>query len=410
MTKTYEVDLTTYLYGGEVLGRLPDGRAVFVPFSLPGERVRIRLIEEKRNYARAELLEVLAPAPERIEPLCLHFGVCGGCHYQHIDYDHQLAAKAEIVRDQMERIGRMENPPVGTTVPCPEPYYYRNHVQFHQTPDGNLGYIKFYEDEVLAIQECHLPEPTLNEVWPQLDFEPLPDLDRIGLRLGREDDVQLTLESESLEAPELSVEEVDLSVVHLSPAGPLVLAGSPAITMEVKGRPFRVSAGSFFQVNTFMAEQMVDYLLENLELNPEMSVLELYCGAGLFAAFLAPRVGRLIGVESSPYAAEDFAFNLDEFDNVELYEAPAELALPHLYLQPDLIVLDPPRAGVDKEALDAIAASGAQQIVYISCDPATLARDARRLERGGYRLEKVTPFDLFPQTYHIETISLWRKS
>jgi 23S rRNA (uracil1939-C5)-methyltransferase len=409
--RTFEVDLTTLTYGGDALGRLPDGRAVFVPFALPGERVRVRLIEEKRGHARAGLQEVLQASPERITPLCLHFGLCGGCHYQHIPYENQLKIKAEILKEQLARIGGLSGASVLPTVPSKDSYYYRNQVEFHLTPEGKLGYHRFRSEQVFAVQECHLPEPAINQVWPQLDFEAIPGLERTGLRLGADEDVQLILESSDVQAPEFSVEEISLSAVHLSPAGALVLAGSEYVVIEVLGRPFRVSAGSFFQVNTAMAGVMVEHLLENLArfapLTSQALVLDVYCGVGLFSAFLAPQVGRLVGIESSSSAAEDFVVNLDEFDNVELYEDRAEEALPQLDLQPDMIVADPPRAGIDRAALDAILKLRPAVLAYISCDPATLARDAKRLAAGGYRLAQITPFDLFPQTYHIESISFW---
>jgi 23S rRNA (uracil1939-C5)-methyltransferase len=406
---TFDVNLTTLVYGGEVLGRLPDGRAVFVPFGLPGEIVRIRLVDERRGFARAELIEILAPSPERVKPLCRHFGACGGCHYQHLPYAAQLKAKSLILQDQLERIGKLENIPIQPIVPSPEAFYYRNHIQFHLTQDGKLGFHFMRSQDVIAIQECHLPEETINTIWPQLEFEPLEDLERIGLRAGL-DDVQLILESSDIQAPEMSVEELTMSVVHLSPAGPLVMAGSEAVFIEVAGRPFRVSAGSFFQVNTAMAEKMVDHLLENLNLHKDMIVLDVYCGVGLFSAFLAPRVGQLVGIESAPSAADDFVENLDEFENVTLYEAAAEDVLPVLDLHPDIILVDPPRSGLEPRALDGLLGLKPPILVYVSCDPATLGRDAKRLVTAGYSLLKITPFDLFPQTYHIESISFWERS
>ena len=405
----YVVDLTALVYGGEALGRLPDGRAVFVPFALPGERVRVRLLEEKRSHARAELVEVISPSPQRITPRCKHFGLCGGCHYQHLPYEDQLEAKAIILRDQLERIGKLVDPLVLPTVPSPLAYYYRNTVQFHLNPEGKLGYMEAQRNRPFAIEECHLPEGSLNTIWPQLDFEALPEIERVGLRMGAGEDIQLILESHDLQPPEFSVEEMAISAVHLSEAGALVLAGSEAVVMEVLERPFRVSAGSFFQVNTAMAEQMVDYLLENLErfgvLNETATAIDAYCGVGLFSAFLAPHVGRLIGIEANPAAVEDFAVNLDEFEIVEIYEAPAGEALPQIDAQPKVIVVDPPRSGLERPALDAILALRPDVLAYISCDPATLSRDIRRLSAGGYRLELATPFDLFPQTYHIECMA-----
>jgi 23S rRNA (uracil1939-C5)-methyltransferase len=187
------------------------------------------------------------------------------------------------------------------------------------------------------------------------------------------------------------------------------MAGDDAITILVKDRAFRVSAASFFQVNTSMAGAMVQHLLDHCPVSNRTTLLDVYCGVGLFSAFFAGRVGRLIGIEVSPSACEDFAANLDEFDHVELYEAPAENVLPTLDVSPDIVILDPPRAGLEKRALEALLALHPARIAYVSCDPSTLGRDAARLISGGYRLVQVTPFDLFPQTYSIESISIFEK-
>ena len=405
----FEISLTAAAYGGEALGRLPDGRAVFVPFALPGETVRLRLVEEKRGYARAVLMEVLSPVAERIAPRCAHFGACGGCHYQHLPYPAQLALKASILDDQLKRIGGLASPNMRPAVASPKIFNYRNHIQFHLASNGRLGFFDARAQYVFPVQECHLPEEAICLLWPQLDFEAIPEIERVGLRLGSEDDLQLILESQDLTPPEMLIEDLPISAVHLSPAGTLVLAGSESIFMEVLGRRFQVSAGSFFQVNTPVAAAMVEHLLDCLPLDTSSTILEVYCGVGLFSAFLAGRCGRLVGVESSPKACEDFAANLDEFDHVALYEAPAEIVLPHLDLNPDVILVDPPRAGIDRRALDGLLAMQAPLVVYVSCDPSTLGRDARRLSAAGYRLKQVTPFDLFPQTYHIESISVWEK-
>ena len=397
------------VYGGEALGRLPDGRAVFIPFVLPGEKVHVQVVEEKRGHVRAGLVEILEPSPQRITPRCPHFTHCGGCHYQHMPYEMQLSAKADILRDQLQRIGGLQDVPIHPAVPSPEPFNYRNHIQFHLDPHGKLGFQAARSSQVIPISECHLPEASLNEVWPQLDLEPLPGLERIGLRLGVDEEIQLILESRDTELFEFSVEELPLSAVHLSPAGAVVLAGSEQLTLEILGRPFLVSAASFFQVNTRVAEAMVRHILEILPLEPSSTLLDLYCGVGLFSAFLAPKVSRLVGIEISPAACRDFADNLDEYNNVELYEAPVAEVLRQVDFHPHAVLLDPPRSGIDHPALDALLAQQAKELVYISCDPATLARDARRLTATGYRLLQVTPFDLFPQTYHIESISLWEK-
>jgi 23S rRNA (uracil1939-C5)-methyltransferase len=405
---TIDIQLEKLTYGGDVMGRLEDGRAVFVPFGLPGERVRVRLTEEKRNFARGEILDVLEASSQRITPRCKHFGVCGGCHYQHLPYQEQLDAKTEILRDQLRRIGKIENPPVQAMVASPNAWNYRNHVQFHLTEEEKIGYVRAQVPAVFAIEECHLPEGFLNGIWPQLAFEPGTNIERVSLRVGKEYDSMLVLESNSPEAPELEI-EAGISVTHIFEDNIVVVAGNDHILISVLGRDFRVSAASFFQVNTAMAEKMVTHLVEKFSNTPSSTVLDVYCGAGLFSAFLAPTCERLIGIESSASACEDFEFNLDEFDNVELYEGLAEDVIPHLRVKPDVILVDPPRAGLEKPVVDGILKMNPQFIAYVSCDPSTLARDAARLMSGGYRLQDVTPFDLFPQTFHIESISVFER-
>jgi 23S rRNA (uracil1939-C5)-methyltransferase len=411
--------LTTLTYGGDAMGRLDDQRAVFVPFGLPGERVRIRLTEEKRNFARGEIVEILAKSPQRIAPRCIHFGVCGGCHYQHLPYEEQLKAKREIVRDQLRRIGKIENPPLQDTVPSPSPWNYRNHVQFHLTDDGKLGYIRAQSPTAFAISECHLPEGSINTFWPQLEFEAESEIERVAVRSGANEELMLVLESESAIPPELEI-EAGISIAHVYDENTIVIAGNDHVDIRVLEREFRVSAASFFQVNTGMAEKMVQHLLASLPVSLSSTILDVYCGVGLFSAFLAPTCERIIGVESSASACEDFAFNLDEFENVELYEGLAEDILPALVgrnappafggvANPTYVIMDPPRSGLEKPVLDSIVQLSPKLIAYVSCDPSTLARDAARLINGGYKLKQVTPFDLFPQTYHIESISLFER-
>jgi 23S rRNA (uracil1939-C5)-methyltransferase len=408
-----EVTFDTLTYGGEALGRLPDGRAVFVLFGLPGERARIRLVQEKRGFARGELVEIIQTAAKRITPRCKHFGLCGGCQYQHMPYEQQLQVKEEILRDQLKRIGRIDDPPVEATVPSANPWNYRNQVQFHLTHEGRLGYVRASPDPrmaeiILAIEECHLPQPAINEMWPQLQFERDSGIQRVSIRVGADDDLILTLEGSGGDLPELEIEG-ELSVTHLFEDDCVLLSGRDHVIMRVLGRDFRVSAPSFFQVNTAMAEKMAEHVLK---LAPPAAdvMLDVYCGAGLFSAFLAPRCRRLVGIEVAPAACEDFGVNLDEYDNVELYEAPAEDVLPALQARPDLVIVDPPRAGVDLKALDALVQLQPAHIIYVSCDPSTLARDLRHLTDNDYRLTRVTPFDMFPQTYHIESISMLERA
>ncbi|MCL4269002.1 MAG: class I SAM-dependent RNA methyltransferase [Anaerolineales bacterium] len=411
LTTAHEITLEKLTYGGDAMGRLPDGRAVFIPFGLPGETVRIQLTQEKQNFARGEILEIIKPSPDRIDPKCKHFTQCGGCHYQNLPYEKQLLAKADILRDQLQRIGKIENPPVQAAVASPNQWNYRNHVQFHLTDDGKIGFINARGNKTIPIEECYLPESTIDAFRNDLQFESRMNLERVSLRSGADDDLMLILESETEETPELEI-EADISIVHIYEDHPVVIAGSNALTIQFLGKDFHVSAPSFFQVNTPMAEKMVQHLQTCLPVSLSNTLLDLYCGVGLFSKFFADKYTKIIGIESAPSSCEDFAINLDEFDNIELYEGAAEEILPALapqLSQPIHMIVDPPRAGIDKFALDAILQINPQVIAYVSCDPSTLARDAARLIKGGYTLQQVTPFDLFPQTYHIESISIFTR-
>lgn len=420
-----ELEITALTHAGEGIGR-HEGLAVFVPFALPGEIVRVEIVERKKRFARARLLEVIRPAPERRVPRCPHHfrldppagfdsaslsTACGGCQLQHLAYAGQLAFKQRTVVEQFTRIGGLTDPPVRPTLPSPAEYAYRNHTQFSLTPEGVLGFWSADSRRVVPIRECHQIEAPLSELFPHItvEAEQTQGLDRIGLRAGAEAETLVVLEAGEA-APEV---EMDLSVdaaLLRADGTSLAVAGRDYLIIEVRGRPFRVSAGSFFQVNTAMAERLVVLVLEALALRGGEAVLDLYCGVGLFSAFIAPAAGRVVGVEAFAPAVADAAVNLDEFDHIEIYEASVEEVLPGLTDRFDAVVLDPPRAGCDPQALEALVGTQAARIVYVSCDPATLARDAARLVAGGYRLAWAQPLDLFPQTYHVESVALFTRA
>ena len=413
------LQLTTMSNGPDSIGRDPEtGRTVFVPLAIPGETVRVEIVAAKPTFDRARLIEVLVPSPDRVEPICPHFGVCGGCHYQHLSYAAQLEWKRQIVINQITRIGGIANPHVLETLPSPDPWHYRNHVQFSQTTSGKLGFIKSdksaqsVDESVVAIDECPIARPEIMELFHQIDIEKL-EVDQIGLRDGADGETLLTFESESGEPPDVEL-DLPISVASINKDGEaLTLIGDDHLIQEINGRAFQVSAGSFFQVNTAQAEALVRVVVAALDLKGGETVIDLYSGVGLFAAFIAPLATRVIGVESFAPAVRDAEVNLDEFENVEIYESPVEVALDHLVtlsaLHPVSVVLDPPRAGCDKTVLQHLLSLGPTRLVYVSCDPATLARDAKRLAEGGYQLVSAQPLDMFPQTYHIETVAVFER-
>lgn len=406
MAETIQIKMEKMVYGGDCLGRLPDGRAVFVPFVLPGEVVLVEIVEDKKRYARAWPVELVEESPDRIQPRCIHFGECGGCQYQNLDYTKQLVLKESIMIDQFQRIGKIEEPPLHPIVPSPSPWQYRNTVQFHLGQGGELGYIHADGEHLLIIQECHLPQDEINELWPQLELGAESGIYRLGMRQDTYDSIMLILEGEDPKPPEFSV-DIPVSAVYTPPDANLtVLAGADHLIYTLKERHFQVSARSFFQVNTAMAEKMIEHVLEHVHLTHQSRVIELYAGVGLFSAFIAGKVGHLTAIESSGSACHDFTVNLTEFDNVVLYEAQAEDVLPTLNIETDLLIADPPRSGLAPAVHDAIGILKPSQIAYISCDPATLARDIKKIIGKDYQLISATPFDLFPQTAHMETIAL----
>jgi len=362
--------LDAMIYGGDAIGRV-GGRVIFVRGGIAGEWVRVEISEDRGRFARARVIAVLEPSPDRVQPHCPHFGFepdsCGGCTWQHIDYAAQVRWKTEIVREQLRRIGRIENAPVRDAIPSPDVWAYRNHVVFSVASDGRLGFQAARSNRVVPVDECHIIQP------PLLDW----------------------LRSAGKRKPG---ERVSVRSFNLTPLRSTAMC-------QIKGALFRVSPNSFFQVNTSLVETLVDRVLGYLDLRGGETVLDAYCGVGLFGRFIAPVAGRVIGIESSQSAVADARYNLSQFDNVELHKGLVEQVLPSLAVRIDAAVLDPPRAGCG-QVVQALIDKRVERLVYVSCDPATLARDTRQLLAGGYRLIKVQPLDMFPHTYHIETVSL----
>ncbi len=443
-------------HGGSALGRA-GGKTIFVPYTLPGETVEVRLVEDRGRWATAELVRVIKPSPDRVTPPCPHFGPltsldstsretgqrpgargegpgdrgegpeaedvggqvegeadppgkfrrgCGGCQWQHIAYPAQLRLKQAVVRDQFARVGKLPDVDVRPTIGMDGPWYYRNHVQFHVAEDGRLGFRALREHTVIPIQVCYIMEPEVEALWKSLDLE-FPELRGVVLRgdMGTDDRLAL-LRSTFDELPEL---EVDFPVsinLELGDGQVVNLIGAPWLTAHVARRDFRVSADAFFQVNTRMAEVLVRQVREGLRPRGGQTLLDLYAGVGLFGLALADEMGQVIAIEEHPGAVRDWEVNAQGLDNARLLPGKVEAVLPTLQERVDLVVLDPPRAGVEPAALDALAALRAPRIVYVSCDPATLARDAARLVQQGYRVRYVQPVDLFPQTWHIECVTL----
>lgn len=401
-----ELELTNIAHGGDALGR-HEGRVIFVPYGIPGESVRVEITQDRGRWARASLIEVLSPSPNRIQSPCPYFGTCGGCQWQHMDYKAQLAYKETIVSEQLSHLGGLPEVPIEPTLPSPDVWHYRNHAQFTPSPDGLLGFKAAHSKRVVPITECLLLHPLLADLFATLDLA-LPGLERLSLRAGvRAGEKMLIFEIEGDEPPEVEVDVPVSCVLLLQDGTPVNLVGRNHLIEVLGGQKFRVSAPSFFQVNTAQAEQLVEVVADFLQLTGDETLLDAYCGVGTFALSLAAQAKRVIGVEENPYAITDAILNSQGLSNVKFIEGHVEKVLPSLDCTVNAAILDPPRQGCRPKALEALTDLEPKHIVYVSCDPATLARDARRLGAAGYSLVKIQPVDMFPQTYHIETASLW---
>jgi len=404
MSDLEEVKFEKYIYGGDCLGRMSDGRTIFTSFVLKDEVAKVRPFFRKKGYVKADLELVVQRSSERIDPICKYFGKCGGCHYQNTNYQNQLMIKQSIIADQLERIGGIVGFSINSIIPSPNEFNYRNSIQFQVTSEGRLGFYSQNGNYILTIDECHLPSIGILENWVKLNLESFPGLKRVQFREGMNGEQMIILEcNEYSEMPEIEVDFL-VSVVHLSPQGLIVLAGDDHLIYEVLQRPFKVSAGSFFQVNSSQAEKLVKLVLDSIPQSGE-KFLELYCGVGLFTAFIAPRFREISAIEENESACGDFAVNLDEYENISLYVGSAKDVLPELSDQFDCVLLDPPRSGVDDISMQYLIDRKIPWIVYVSCDIATLSRDLKKLISVGYELNEITPLDMFPQTFHIECVA-----
>ena len=404
MTELEEVKFEKNIFGGECIGKISDGRTVFTPFVLAGEIAKVRPYFNKKGYVKAELDSIILKSSTRIDPPCKNFGICGGCHYQNTDYSNQLRIKQTIIEDQLGRIGGIKSPPLNSIIPSEKEFNYRNSIQFQVTSEGKLGFYSQNGNYILPIDECHLPSSGILENWLKLNLEIFPGLKRVQFREGANAEQLIILEcNEYSEMPEIEV-DFPVSIVHLSPQGLIVLAGDDHLIYEVLQRPFKVSAGSFFQVNSSLTDKLVNLVLDSLPKSGN-KFLELYCGVGLFTAFLAPRYKEIFAIEENESACDDFAENLDEFDNISLYVGSTRNVLPGIKEKFDCVLLDPPRSGIDEISMKYLLEQKIPIIVYVSCDISTLSRDLKKFISVGYELVEITPMDMFPQTYHIECVA-----
>jgi 23S rRNA (uracil1939-C5)-methyltransferase len=402
-----QLQISAMAHGGSGLAR-HEGKVVFVPYLIPGEEALVEIVEERANYSRAWPVEVISPSPDRVEARCTHFGVCGGCQWQHIAYERQLTLREEILQSQLTRIAHLIDPPLKPTLAAENPWYYRNNVQLHVDVEGRLGFVGATDREILPISECRIMHPLLWDLFSSLEIH-FPDLVQVSLRAGTCTGEQMViLETRGDEAPGVEVDLPVSCVLLLHDGTPVTYVGASHVTETVSGRSLRISATSFFQVNTSQVEQLLAAVTRYADLQGDEVLLDLYCGVGTFGLSLSDSVAKVIGIDTSDSAIDDARYNSQGTTNVRFLQGTVEELLPSLEESIDLAIVDPPRQGLSKAALAAIVGHAPPKVIYVSCDPATLARDIDRMVQSGYEPLEVQPVDMFPQTYHAETVALLR--
>ncbi|HKW99801.1 MAG TPA: class I SAM-dependent RNA methyltransferase [Bryobacteraceae bacterium] len=391
----FEVTIEKLVYGGDGLARL-DGEVVLTPFVLPGERALVEAIAQKPGLVRARLAGVIEAAAERAAPPCPYFGRCGGCHYQHANYEAQLALKRSILAETIERVGKFA-PPVEIRTIAAEPWSYRNRVQLHLR-GVEIGYLEARSNRLCATDRCPISSPRINQaiatIREMLKDRRWPRFVRSLELFTNEDQLQLNVLETDRPVGRRFFEWCAEKMPDLVPG---------ALDYPAAGAVYRVSGGSFFQVNRFLSGQLVEAGLERAQ---GETALDLYAGVGLFSLPLARRIGKVVAVETSAGAVRDLRFNAERAGvTVEAEQNNVDAFLTSLTLAPDFVLADPPRAGLGKTAVAQLARLSPARITIVACDPATLARDLAGLIAAGYAIETMILIDLFPQTFHIETVA-----
>jgi len=430
-----DVTIEKLIYGGDGLAH-DGGSTIFVPFVLPAERVGISPVEQKKKFVRARLDRVVSPSPDRATARCRHFSVCGGCHYQHIPYDAQLTFKAEILRETLRRIGHVDWTGPIATYPS-QPWAYRNRAQWkvrapkearndqdgEATPESKskdvplaIGYFQAASTTLCAVEDCSILSPlllkTLLSLRGALAEGKLPRQLREIEAFANPDDSKLLLTAtfsgypshaeEHVRTFRLLVPEMESLLFHDPTRDRMELFGPGFLEYPVRDTKYRVGHFSFFQVNRFLVDDLQKAVTDG---ESGKLAIDLFAGVGLFSAALAGNFERVIAVESNPAATRDMETNVLGLRNIEVRTAVVEKYLDkYRESKPDLIVLDPPRDGLEPGTAKRLAAVAPARITYVSCEPPTLARDLGPLVEAGYSIADIQLFDLFPQTFHMETI------
>jgi 23S rRNA (uracil1939-C5)-methyltransferase len=437
----HEVLIERMAHEGQGIGKI-NGLKIFVKGAMIGEKCRVKITKSKKHYAIAKIIEILKPSLDRITPKCMYANQCGGCHLQYMSYEAQLSFKTSKVKDSLKRIGHIDTE-VYETLGMVEPWHYRNKSQYPVGRRNNNVVLGFYENrshDIVDLENCLIQHSLIDKVmltvkdwleqyhisiYNELSHEGL--IRHVVIKVGYKTGVVMAiLVANGKEIPFIDrlvkmlgskIQGFKCLILNVNTKKTNVIMGEENIVLygrtyiydyigDVK---FRISPLSFFQVNSIQMEALYKKTLEYAGLTGSETVIDLYCGIGTISLFLAKKAKRVYGIEVVSQAIDDARINaeINGIDNVGFIEGAAEKVMPKIAergIKPDVIVVDPPRRGCDEKTLEAIARVSPDRVVYVSCNPATLARDLRYLEDRGYKTEEVQPVDMFPQTHHVECV------
>jgi len=419
-----EIKIEKLVYGGKGIGKI-DGKTCFVPYVLPEEVVEVKVKKEKKSFFECELLSIKSPSPDRIEPPCRYFTYCGGCDYQHIPYEIQVEIKREILKETLSRIGKIENPSIEKTIPSREAFYYRNRTQI-KVKGERVGFYKRESREIINIDSCLLLKEDIGQGFegirttlPFLTFQPL----EIHLYSSNQDEMLVKfIYPRRIKRFPLGLKHLrqfispnikGVGIYRLKDNGyteRLFTVGDIYAYEKAADITFRVSIDSFFQINRFQVENLIKEVEQEFTDKKYKTVLDLYCGVGTLTLPVARHVDSIIGIEVNPYAVQDANHNrkLNRLKNTTFLRMESKNAISLIEEKnPDAVIIDPPRTGLSKKIVDTINSNpNIEKVVYVSCNPSTLARDINLFKDGGFSIKSVKMIDMFPQTYHIESITV----
>ncbi|AEH50272.1 23S rRNA (uracil(1939)-C(5))-methyltransferase RlmD [Pseudothermotoga thermarum] len=441
MAKVEILQIEKIVHGAKGIGRLSNGKVVLVENAYPGELVKVQIIEEKSDVAFGQLVEVIRQSKERVKPRCKYFGICGGCHMMDVNYKYQLQLKKEMVEDLIKRIAKLDIP-VAETVASDLEFEYRNKMEFDFFYAGktSLGVNKRRSNELVAIDECPISpkifSKLLKEVPQIVDLHRVSIYDRqtgqgklkhLVLRHSHSNDETMVIfvtktqgfaELKELKNSLLKKVPQITSIIHVMNSSDSVVLRGPyktaygegVLTVEFDYEKLQIPPTAFFQNNYFVAKKMVDYVSKILELKGNELILDLYAGVGTFSIRLAMLSRYVVAVENSRIAvkAGRANANINRLKNIRFEEADVLEFLKNFEKKPDVIVLDPPRTGADKKVVGEILRLEPEKVVYISCEPSTFARDLSFFIEK-YNVLSIQPFDMFPQTYHVECVAFMKR-